>query len=85
MFEKVCSFKVPLYICPTKTEKMATLKTTLGLRNNPDVLTSRDAAFRWAANCNKLHIVMLGDNEQFWVVCLSDAARLLKAGYEIAA
>lgn len=63
---------------------MTHLKTTLGLRNDIDLFSNRDAAFRWAERCIKCHIVMLGDNEQFWVVCFSDAQKLSKMGYEIA-
>lgn len=63
---------------------MTTLKNTLGLRHNPDVFTKMESAFRWAENCHKLHIVMLGDNGQYWVVCMADASRLVKSGYEIA-
>lgn len=63
---------------------MTNLKTTLGLRNNIDQFSNRDASFRWANNCIKLHIVMLGDNGKFWVVCFADAQKLNKMGYEIA-
>lgn len=63
---------------------MKNLKVTLGLRNNVDQLSNRDAAFRWANNCNKLHTVMLGDNGKFWVVCFADAQKLSKMGYEYA-
>mgnify|MGYP001809985236 CR=1 FL=1 len=63
---------------------MKNLKTTLGLRNNIDQFSDRDAAFRWASNCNKLHVVMLGDNEKYWVACFADAQKLSKLGYEIA-
>jgi hypothetical protein len=63
---------------------MKNLKQTLGLRHNPDQLSSREAAFRLANNCIKLHMVVLGDNCKFWVVCFSDAQKLVKLGYEIA-
>lgn len=66
------------------TNKMNNLKNTLGLRNNIDQLSNRDAAFRWAENCTKLHVVILGDNGKFWVACFSDAQKLVKIGYEIA-
>lgn len=64
---------------------MTTLKTKLGLRNNIDMFSSLEAAKRWANNCIKLHIVMLGDNGKYWVACFADAQKLLKMGYEIAA
>lgn len=63
---------------------MKNLKSTLGLRSNPDQLSSRDAAFRWAEKCIKLHMVVLGDNGKFWVVCFADAQKLVKLGYELA-
>lgn len=64
---------------------MKNLKTILGLRNNIDQFSNVDAAFRWANNCIKLHIVMLGDNGKYWVACFVDAQKLSKMGYEIAA
>jgi hypothetical protein len=64
---------------------MTTLKTTLGLRNNIDQFSTLDGANRWANNCIKLHIVMLGDNGKYWVACFADAQKLSKMGYEIAA
>ncbi len=64
---------------------MTNLKTTLGLRNNIDQFSTLECATRWANNCIKLHIVMLGDNGKYWVACFSDAQKLSKMGYEIAA
>jgi hypothetical protein len=64
---------------------MATLKTTLGLRNNVDIFNNRENAFGWASMSIKGQIVMLGDNNKFWVVCFADANKLSKLGYEIAA
>ncbi len=64
---------------------MTNLKTTLGLRNNIDQFATLEGATRWANNCIKLHIVMLGDNGKYWVACFSDAQKLSKMGYEIAA
>ena len=64
---------------------MATLKTTLGLRNNVDIFNNRENAFGWASRSIKGQIVMLGDNNKFWVVCFADANKLSKLGYEFAA
>jgi hypothetical protein len=64
---------------------MSNLKTTLGLKNKIDQFSNLEAANRWAANCIKLHIVMLGDNSKYWVACFSDAQKLAKIGYQIAA
>ena len=63
---------------------MMTLKSKLGIRNNIDQFSSLEAANRWANNCVKLHIVMLGDNGKYWVACFADAQKLSKIGYEIA-
>jgi hypothetical protein len=63
---------------------MANLKTILGLRNNIDQFSTLESAKRCANNCIKLHIVMLGDNGNFWVACFADAQKLSKVGYEIA-
>ena len=59
-------------------------KTKLGLKNNIEQFNDRSAAFRWSNNCIKLHVVMLGDNDKFWVACFADAQKLSKMGYEIA-
>ena len=63
----------------------AGIETTLGLRNNIGQFSTLDGANRWANNCIKLHIVMLGDNGKYWVACFADAQKLSKMGYEIAA
>jgi hypothetical protein len=63
---------------------MKNLKTIFGLRNNISQLSNLESAFRFANNCIKLHIVMLGDNGKYWVVCFADAQKLSKMGYEAA-
>jgi hypothetical protein len=63
---------------------MNNLKSTFGLRNNIDILSNREAAFRYANNCIKLHVVLLGNNNKFWVASFGDAQKLVKLGYEIA-
>ncbi len=32
----------------------------------------------------KSSMIILGDDEKFWVVCMADAQRLVNAGYELA-
>lgn len=64
---------------------MLNLRKKLGLRYNIDQFSSLEAAIRWANNCIKLHVVMLGDNGKYWVACFADAQKLNKNGYEIAA
>jgi hypothetical protein len=63
---------------------MTNLKTVLGLRNNIDQFSNLEAANRWANNCIKSHIVMLGDDGKYWVACFADAQKLHKMGYGIA-
>lgn len=58
------------------------LKVKLGLRHIPDQFSNKEAAIRWADKAEKMHVVMIGDNGKFWVVVLSDASRLMKAGYK---
>jgi hypothetical protein len=57
----------------------ATAKT-LGLKYRPAVIRNLGTA-RSIACQTKASVVMLGDGA-FWVVCLADAARLEKAGFE---
>lgn len=83
--KKVCRIEnTVVYLYQQNSKTMTNLKTKLGLRKNIDQFSNRDAAFRWANNCIKLHVVMLGDNENFWVACFADAQKLSKMGYEIA-
>lgn len=60
------------------------MKTTYNLRNEITVLSTAKAAFSFASKCVKSHLVVLGDNGKFWVVCFADAQKLTKAGYELA-
>jgi len=60
------------------------MKNLFNLRNEIAVLSTRSAAFSFASKCVKAHLVVLGDNGKFWVVCFSDAQRLTKLGYELA-
>ena len=64
------------------TAAAATARTALSLRSRPVVVRSEATAFAIAARCEG-HAVMLGE-DAFWVVCLSDAAKLEAAGYEFA-
>lgn len=58
------------------------IKSTYNLKYSPDVFTTREAAFRSADRSVKMAIVILGENEKFWVVCMADAQRLVKQGFE---
>lgn len=62
------------------TGAAAKAQTALGLKDRPVVVRDEATAFRIAAR-NKAGAVMLGDGA-FWVVCLADAARPERAGYE---
>jgi hypothetical protein len=57
-------------------------QTALGLKYTPEVFRDEATAFSAAARTNA-GTVMLGE-DAFWVVCLADAARLEKAGFEYA-
>jgi len=35
-------------------------------------------------HCKKMHNIILGDDLRFWVVCMADFDRMIKAGYEAA-
>lgn len=65
-------------------KKATDIKTALGLRNDVVQFSNLESATRWANNCLKLHTVILGDNDKYWVACFSDAQKLEKMGYEIA-
>ena len=52
------------------------------LKYQPFKFNSRETAFSFARGCKKSMAVMLGDDEMFWVVCMADAARMERAGYE---
>ena len=57
-------------------------ETKLGLKEMPLVFESEALAFSMAGK-TKCDAVMLGEGA-YWVVCMRDAARLEKAGYEFA-
>lgn len=60
------------------------IKKANNLKYRPARFTNRGAAFRFAANCKKSHLVILGADQMFWVVCFADAQRLTKNGYQLA-
>ena len=43
-----------------------------------------ELAFNLADRAFKPMMVLLGDDDRYWVVRMSDAERLLRAGYEVA-
>jgi hypothetical protein len=57
--------------------------TALNLKYRPMVIRDESTAFNIAAR-TKAGAVVLGEGA-FWVVCLADATRLERAGYELAA
>ena len=71
------------------TRKLTTreLKKALGLRYEPIAFGSLERARSYAARCQK-PMWVLGDADEdavtAWVVCPADAAKLERAGYEIA-
>lgn len=60
------------------------LKEKLGLKRRPELFSNLSRAKSWANNAKKLHIVVLGCDGRFWVVCGADANKLNKLGYEFA-
>jgi hypothetical protein len=54
-----------------------------GCRYAPGVYVSGELAANRASSM-PAHCVVLGDNARYWVVTLADAARLCRAGYEMA-
>lgn len=45
---------------------------------------SESLAWSFCDRCTKTHMVILGEAEQYWVVTMAEAERLMKAGYEAA-
>ena len=45
---------------------------------------SSELAWGFANHAEKAMMVLLGDDERYWVVRMADAERLLRAGYEAA-
>lgn len=45
---------------------------------------SVQAAYRWADNAVKAEMVIMGDDNRFWVVTMATAEKLIRAGFEIA-
>ena len=64
------------------TDAAKATQKALGLRYTPEVFRDEANAHRSAAR-QRAGVVMLGE-DAFWVVCLADAARLEKAGFEYA-
>ncbi len=60
----------------------STAHERLALRHRPVVIRNEASAFR-IADRTSAGTVVLGDGA-FWVVCLADAERLVRAGYEYA-
>jgi hypothetical protein len=60
------------------------MKHTLNTRYNPTVLSTIEAAVRFVNRCEKLHMIVMGDNCKFWVCTPADAQKLVKSGYEYA-
>jgi hypothetical protein len=46
--------------------------------------TDRNTAISFANHATKIMMIVLGDDDKFWVCTPADAARLVKQGYEYA-
>jgi hypothetical protein len=66
----------------TLTDAAKRTRKALGLNHNPVVIRDEACAHRIAAMTSG-HAVMLGEGA-YWVVCLADAQRLERAGFEYA-
>lgn len=62
---------------------MKNLKSIMNLRHEPIVLISLMNAISCVKHTAKTSFIVMGDNCQYWVVCMSDASRLEKMGYEL--
>lgn len=62
------------------TDAAAKARAALGLKHRPVAVRNEASAFAIADRARG-HAVMLGEGA-FWIVCLADAARLERAGYE---
>jgi hypothetical protein len=60
------------------------LQEKLGLRYRPQRFLNRVLAITCSNNTTKASDVMLGCDGRYWVVCLSDASRLYRQGYQFA-
>jgi len=60
------------------------IKIKLNLRHEPIAFNSPERAKGFAGRCDCAMWVVLGDCPTAWVVCPADAAKLERAGYEIA-
>lgn len=54
------------------------------LKNEPVRFSDLKNAQSFADRCIKLHMVILGDDDKFWVVLPVDFERLIRAGYQAA-
>lgn len=65
-------------------EQKKQLKATLNLRYCPDVYIDLNTAkFAIANMVKKCWVIVMGDNCKYWVVCMTDASKLITAGYEL--
>lgn len=66
------------------SEQKTLLKVKLSLRYTPDVYMNLNTAkFAISYMVKKCWVVVMGDNCEYWVVCMADASKLIAAGYEL--
>lgn len=70
------------YIIRIKKRARRTQTTEDGMKRFE--FSKKENAFGFADKCEKMQMIILGDNGKFWVVSMAEGARLLKAGYEMA-
>ncbi len=61
-------------------------RTTKGneMKSTAFKFSTMASAKAFQARANDIMMIVLGDNDQFWAVTPSDAARLVRGGYELA-
>ncbi len=52
------------------------------MKNTTYKFNSLATAKSFAARCEKAMGILMGDDRKFWVVCMADFERGLRAGYE---
>jgi hypothetical protein len=58
-----------------------TVQARLNLKYKPVAFISENLARKFASQ-SRSDVVMLGEDSRYWVVCLADAEKMNRAGYE---
>jgi hypothetical protein len=63
-------------------EKQKPSEALLVMKNTTYKFNSLATAKSFAARCEKAMGILMGDDSKYWVVCMADFERGLRAGYE---